>query len=204
MPPFIANYIRRRAMSTGKGRDLFRRIASSSREWGEYLSKWGGLYSCGSTPTINIGCNITDPYLVRIGNNCALSACTLLGHDAVVHLINRAQGLKLDAVGFIDIRDNCFIGHGAIIMPNVRIGPNSVVAAGAVVTKDVPPGTLVGGTPAKVIGNFDDMVERLKKRSAAYPWIDLIEKREGSYDPALEPELRRLRQKHFFESDPAA
>lgn len=199
MPPFIENFIRRRAMKTGKGRNMFRRIARSSQEWGEYMRKWGGLYACGTTPTINVGCNITDPYLVRIGNNCALSACTLLGHDAVVHLINRAQGTKLDAVGAIDIRDNCFIGHGAIIMPNVTIGPNSVVAAGSVVTKDVPPGTLVGGAPAKVIGAFDDMVERLKKRSAAYPWIGLIEQRAGSYDPELEPQLRRMRQQHFFE-----
>jgi acetyltransferase-like isoleucine patch superfamily enzyme len=161
MPPFIENFFRRRAMKTGKGKNMMRRVARSSREWGDYMKQWGGLHSCGTTPTINIGCNITDPYLVRIGNNCALSACTLLGHDAVVQLVNRAQRLKLDAVGFIDIRDNCFIGHGAIIMPNVRIGPNAVVAAGAVVTKDVAPGTLVGGSPAKVIGSFDDMVERI-------------------------------------------
>ncbi len=201
MPPFIANFIRRRAMKTGKGRNLFRRVSRSSREWGDFISKWGGLYSCGATPTINIGCNITDPYLVRIGNNCSLSACTLLGHDAIVHLVNREQGLKLDAVGFIDIRDNSFIGHGAIVMPNVRIGPNSVVAAGSVVTKDVPPGTVVGGAPAKVIGSYDEMVERLKKRSASYPWIGLIEKREGSFDPAMEPTLRKMRTKHFFESD---
>jgi carbonic anhydrase/acetyltransferase-like protein (isoleucine patch superfamily) len=203
MLPFIENFIRRRAMKTGKGRGLFRRVARSSQEWGDYLSKWGGLYSCGTTPTINIGCNITDPYLVRIGNNCALSACTLLGHDAVVHLINRAQGLKLDAVGFIDIRDNSFIGHGAIIMPNVRIGPNAVVAAGSVVTKDVAPGTVVGGAPAKVIGSFDEMVERMKKRSASYPWIDLIEKRQGSFDAELEPRLRKMRAEHFFGNDRA-
>ncbi|MEO5689851.1 MAG: acyltransferase [Burkholderiaceae bacterium] len=204
MPPFIENFIRRRAMKTGKGKNLFRRVAESSREWGDYMAKWGGLYSCGTTPTINVGCNITDPYLVRIGNNCALSACTLLGHDAVVHIVNREQGLKLDSVGFIDIRDNSFIGHGAIIMPNVRIGPNSVVAAGSVVTKDVPPNTIVGGAPAKPIGSYDDMVERLKKRSASYPWIGLIEKRVGGFDAALEPELRRMRVKHFFESEPKA
>ncbi len=191
-------------MRTGKGRDLFRRVARSSREWGDYVAKWGGLYACGTTPTINVGCNITDPYLVRIGNNCALSACTLLGHDAVVHIVNREQGLKLDSVGCIDIRDNSFIGHGAIIMPNVRIGPNSVVAAGSVVTKDVPPNTIVGGAPAKAIGSYDEMVERLKKRSESYPWIGLIEQRAGAFDPMLEPKLRRMRVRHFFESDPQA
>jgi len=200
MPPFIVNFIRRRAMETGKGRGLFRRVARSSQEWGAYLAKWGGLYACGTTPTINVGCNITDPYLVRIGNNCALSACTLLGHDAVVHVINRMHGTKLDAVGCIDIRDNCFIGHGAIVMPRVCIGPNAVVAAGSVVTKDVPPNTVVGGAPAKVIGSFDEMVERLKKRSDAYPWIGLIEQRAGAYDAEMEPMLKKLRVQYFFES----
>lgn len=189
-------------MKTGKGRNLFRRVARSSREWGDYLRLWGGFYSCGDQPTINVGCNITDPYLVRIGNNVSLSSCTLLGHDGIVALVNRAQGTKLDSVGFIDIRDNSFVGHGAIVMPNVRIGPNSVVAAGSVVTKDVPPGTVVGGSPAKVIGSFDEMVDRLRRRSASYPWIGLIEARQGPFDPELEPTLQRMRQKHFFEGEP--
>jgi acetyltransferase-like isoleucine patch superfamily enzyme len=202
MPPFIANLIRKRAMKTGKGRGLFRRIARSGCEWGDYLRLWGGLYACGDKPSINVGCNIADPYLVRIGNNVRLSSCTLLGHDGVVNLVNLAQGTKLDSVGFIDIRDNSFVGHGAIVMPNVRIGPNSVVAAGSVVTKDVPPGSVVGGNPAKVIGSFDDMVDRLKRRSASYPWIGLIEGRQGEFDLELEPILQRMRQKHFFEGEP--
>ena len=203
MPPFIANLIRKVAMKTGKGRGLFRRTAPCGREWGDYLRLWGGLYACGDQPSINVGCNIVDPYLLRIGNNVRLSSCTLLGHDGVVNLVNRAQGTKLDSVGPIDICDNSFVGHGAIVMPNVRIGPNSVVAAGSVVTKDVPPGTVVGGNPAKVIGSFEDMVERLKRRSASYPWIGLVEGREGEFDPELEPTLERMRQEHFFEGDPA-
>jgi acetyltransferase-like isoleucine patch superfamily enzyme len=204
MHPFIANLIRKYAMRTGRGRRFFRRVASSGREWGDYLRLWGGLYACGDEPSINVGCNIADPYLVRIGNNVRLSACTLLCHDGVVNLVNQAQGTKLDSVGFIDIRDNSFVGHGVIVMPNVRIGPNSVVAAGSVVTKDVPPGTVVGGNPAKVIGSFDEMVERLKQRSASYPWISLIERRHGEFDPELEPTLQRVLQKHFFECDPSS
>ena len=44
------------------------------------------------------------------------------------------SGVKLDAVGKIDIRDNVFVGYGAIILRGVTIGPNAIVAAGAVVT----------------------------------------------------------------------
>ena len=43
---------------------------------------------------------------------------------------------------------------------DLRIGPNAIVAAGSVVVKDVPPGTIVGGNPAKVIGKFDDLLNK--------------------------------------------
>ncbi|WP_297286766.1 DapH/DapD/GlmU-related protein [uncultured Brachyspira sp.] len=51
----------------------------------------------------------------------------------------------------ITIKKNVWIGTAAIILPGVSIGENSIVAAGAVVNKDVPSGTIVGGNPAKVI-----------------------------------------------------
>ena len=53
------------------------------------------------------------------------------------------------------IGDNAWIGAGATIMPGVHIGENAVVAGGAVVTKDVPANTVVGGNPAKVIRQID-------------------------------------------------
>ena len=58
--------------------------------------------------------------------------------------------------GKIEICDNVFIGAGATIMYNVTIGSNCIVAAGAVVTKDVPSGSVVAGIPAKVIGSFEE------------------------------------------------
>ncbi|HFI0234335.1 TPA: DapH/DapD/GlmU-related protein [Streptococcus suis] len=61
----------------------------------------------------------------------------------------------------IEIYDNVFLGAHSIIMGGITIGPNAIVAAGSVVTKDVPEGTIVGGNPAKVIGKFD---EYMKKR----------------------------------------
>ena len=60
----------------------------------------------------------------------------------------------------IIIYDNVFLGGNVTLCPGVKVGPNAIVAAGAVVTKDVPPGTIVGGVPARVIGEFDDIVEK--------------------------------------------
>jgi acetyltransferase-like isoleucine patch superfamily enzyme len=54
-------------------------------------------------------------------------------------------------VGAVTLRDGCWIGIGAVILPGVTVGRNAVVAANAVVTKDVPDCTVVGGIPAKII-----------------------------------------------------
>lgn len=51
------------------------------------------------------------------------------------------------------VEDGCWIGFGAVVMSGVKVGKNSIVAAGSVVTRDVPPGSIVGGNPARVISN---------------------------------------------------
>lgn len=180
-------------------RGLFVRFCHpGSLEYGEFLKRHGGLYAVGEQTSINVGINITDPAYLRIGNNCALSACTLLGHDGVVRILNTAYGKKLDSVGKIDILDNSFVGHGAIVMPGVTIGPDSIVAAGSVVSKDVPPGVVVGGVPAKILCTTAELVNRIETRSNSYPWFDLIQKREGAFDAAMEPELKRMRVEYFY------
>lgn len=187
------------AFRSGRWQGAYKRICQpSSREWAEYLRRWGGVAAMGQDVLINLGCNITDPSLVRIGSNVTLSACTLLGHDGVIRILNNRYGKRLDSVGSIDIRDNCFIGHGAIVMPRVTIGPDSIVAAGAVVTKVVPTGVVVGGNPARILCTTEDLVARIESRCAAYPWIDLVRRREGAFDPAMEPVLARMRMDHFF------
>lgn len=186
-------------ISTGRGGSTYKKFCKpNGREWGEFLTRWGKFHSVGTNVHINCGCNVTDPTLVRIGSNVGLSDCTLIGHDGVVALIEVCYGKHLDSVGYIDIHDNCFIGHGAIVMPRVTIGPDSIVAAGAVVTKDVPPGTVVGGNPAKVICSTEELIRRVEERCAAYPWIDLVKQRQGAYDPALEPTLAAQRRQYFF------
>lgn len=186
-------------MSTGRGASLFSRFyRPDSAEWGAYLRRWGGFESVGNDVYINPGCVVTDPAYVRLGNNISLSACVLLGHDATVRILENRFGKKFDSVGPITIHDNCLVGHGAIVMPRVTIGPDAIVAAGAVVTKDVPTGSVVGGNPAKVICSIHDLVRRMEQRSAEYPWMSIIQARQGAYDASVEKELVALRVKHFF------
>ena len=98
---------------------------------------------------------------------------TIIGPVAIGSHVNLAQGitvtalnhnfstpgLRIDQQGVntqpIVIADDVWIGAGAIVLPGVTIGRHSVVAAGAVVTRDVPPGTVVAGVPAKVVKHLN-------------------------------------------------
>ena len=97
---------------------------------------------------------------------------TIIGPVSIGSHVNLAQGIVVTALNhqFLDaskridqqgittrpvvIGDDVWIGANAVVLPGVTVGSHSVVAAGAVVTKDVPPHTVVGGVPAKVIKNI--------------------------------------------------
>lgn len=170
----------------------------SGYEYAELLKKHSKIHSIGNGCAIWPYTNITDPEYTRIGNNVMLTACTILGHDGSIAVLNEAFGVKLDKVGKVDIRDNVFIGHGAIVLPNVIIGPNAIVAAGAVVTKNVPENSIVAGVPARVIGSLDEYVKKLEFETKNLPWYELIQSREGGFDAKLEPDLKKERVKYFF------
>ena len=98
----------------------------------------------------------TEPYLIRIGDHCTVtSGVQFINHDGSCWVV-RAKTPNLQDFGPIVIEDNSFIGINTLILPNVRIGPNAVVAAGAIVTKDVPPNTVAGGIPARILMTLDE------------------------------------------------
>ena len=102
----------------------------------------------------------SEPYLMNIHNNVVVAADVVFHtHDVMEHMFNyMSRDTYKQYIGSIEIFDNCFIGAGSTILYNVKIGPNAIVAAGSVVTKDVPPGTIDGGNPAKVIGSFEKLM----------------------------------------------
>ena len=190
----VQKILRHLAMRYGKFPGLYNKFCNPcSEEYTEFLTRHGNLYAIGSNCSI-LPCTVfTDPAYVRIGNNVHFSSCTLIGHDGSIAMLNRAYNVKLDAVGKIDIGDNVFIGYGAIVLPNVTISSNAIVGAGAVVTKDVAEGDIVAAVPARPINRVEDLVKKLQAQTQRLPWADLINSREGGFDPAIEPQLVQLR-----------
>lgn len=184
---------------TGKYRTLFRKVAKpSSKVWAQYLRLHGGFHQIGDETEINVGAVITDPYLVSIGNNCTLSDCYLIAHDASIRQIENFCGAKVDAVGSIIIEDNRFIGINATILRNVRIGKNSIIAAGSVVVSDIPPNSVAAGVPAKVISDMGSYSNKLSIETQSLPWADIIEKRKGAFDSKVEDLLCSKRSQYFW------
>jgi acetyltransferase-like isoleucine patch superfamily enzyme len=108
---------------------------------------------------------------IKIGKNCVLTGCALIAHDAST---NRALGLNYGEGSItipIVIEDDCFVGYGSIILMGVTIGAGSIVGAGAVVTKDVPPDSVVGGNPARIICSKTNLVDKRKNEIAKHPEI---------------------------------
>lgn len=197
---FVKKLLRYLAMEHGRATKWYLKICQPRNdEYTEFLRRRGRFYSIGEHCLINTDCHVTDPEYVRIGNNVCLSTCTLIGHDGSIAVLNRAYNVRLDSVGKIDIKDNVFVGFGAIILPGVVIGPNAIVAAGAVVTKDVGADQIVAGVPARPIGSVSGLVEKLQRQTNALPWADLISIRDGSYDPTIEAELKAKRVQFFYE-----
>lgn len=194
----IRHQVSRQALNHNRLVGLYRKICQPfGEEWAQYLKRWGGLYHMGDACSINMNVTITDPSYVRLGNNVRLSGCTLFGHDGSVNMVNMAFGLNLDHVGKIDIKDNVFIGHQAIILPGVTIGPNAIVAANSVVTHDVAPNSVVGGTPAKVLCSLEDWIARIQAANRDLPWAAEFAKRHSVLEPES-AELKKARLQAFY------
>lgn len=116
-----------------------------------------------------------EPFLVEIHNNVVISAnVRLITHSAVHEVFNKEENTKnhLCQFGKIVINDNVYIGANAIIMYGVTIGQNCIIAAGAIVTKNIPENSVVGGIPAKFIESYDEA--KLKSLRYSNDFIDCM------------------------------
>lgn len=114
-----------------------------------------------------------DSKLIGLHDNVTVSNnVVFITHDVIYHVLSHMPEYGMEfkqKYACIEVMDNVMIGYGALIMPGVRIGPNAIVAAGSIVTKDVPEGSVVAGNPARVIGTFDNIAEKQKAHSLTAP-----------------------------------
>lgn len=136
---------------------------------------------------VNVGNNVllatkhfpTEPYLVTIGDNCRIAKdVKFFTHGGAWTLRYVFKDENLDFFGKVKIGNNTYIGESSMIMPGVTIGDNCMVAAGSVVVKSVPDNTVVGGNPAKYIGDVKDTYNRMKKYDLGIKKMNLLEKRD--------------------------
>lgn len=114
----------------------------------------------------NILIDETRPSLVTIGDNvCVNKGFTLLTHDWVCAIFKEKYQDFLNSSGAVKIGNNVSFGINCTVLKGVTIGDNTFIAAGSVVTKDIPNNCVAGGIPAKVICSMDDYYEKRKIQS---------------------------------------
>ncbi|HWI74897.1 MAG TPA: acyltransferase [Baekduia sp.] len=105
------------------------------------------------------------PWLIAIGDETVVSfGVTILAHDA-----STRRPLGYTRVAPVSVGARVFIGAGAIILPGVTIGDDAIVGAGSVVRRDVAPGTVVGGNPARPLLETASYLARHRERMARRP-----------------------------------
>lgn len=120
-----------------------------------FYCDYGYNISVGYNVFMNYNCCILDVMPVTLGNRVMLAPNVQI-YTATHPLHARERNSGKEFAKPISIGDDVWIGGGAIICPGVTIGHRVVIAAGAVVTKDVPDDVLVGGNPAKVIKKIEN------------------------------------------------
>ena len=123
-------------------------VPETLRVFPPFYSDFGKNIHVGENVFINACCHFQDHGGVTLGDGCQI------GHNVVFATLN--HGLQPEERGItypapIVLGKNVWVGSNSTILQGVTIGDNAVIAAGAVVTKDVEPDTIVGGVPARFI-----------------------------------------------------
>jgi acetyltransferase-like isoleucine patch superfamily enzyme len=118
-----------------------------------FIQTFGKNITIGKNVFFNTGCSFQDRGGISIGNG------SMIGMNVTIATLNHGLSIETRNITYpspVIIGKNVWIGSNATILPGVTIGDNSVVAAGAVVTKDVPKNTVVAGVPAKVVKEINN------------------------------------------------
>ena len=139
-------------------RELFGSVGENPAVLPSFICDNGRNIHVGDNFLANYNVTILDVDEVRIGNHVMIGPNTLI--STVNHpLTPMGRRKHLSMIKPVMIGNDVWIGGNVTILPGVTIGSNVIVAAGAVVTKDVPDNILVGGVPAKFIKTLENDIE---------------------------------------------
>lgn len=128
------------------------RVPETFRVFPPFYTDFGKNITVGENVFVNACCHFQDHGGVTLGDGCQI------GHNVVFATLNHELAPEKRAITYpapIVLGKNVWVGSNATILQGVTIGDNAVIAAGAVVTKDVAANTIVGGVPAKFIKSLD-------------------------------------------------
>ena len=131
-------------------------VPRSFRVFPPFYADFGKNISVGEGVFINACCHFQDHGGVTLGDGCQI------GHNVVFATLNHEllpERRNVTHPAPIVLGKKVWVGSNATILQGVTIGDNAIVAAGAVVTKDVPANTIVGGVPARVIKRIDESIK---------------------------------------------
>lgn len=128
------------------------KIDESTRIFIPFHTNFGRHITIGKNVFINHACTFLDLGGITIEDDVQIGPKVNLITEN--HPLNPSDRKSLD-LGAVVIKKNVWLGAACIILPNVTVGENSVVAAGAVVTKDVPDNVVVAGVPAKIVKHLN-------------------------------------------------
>jgi len=126
-------------------------------------------------------------FLISIGDQCGFGPdCLILAHDAQMD-----EFLDAARLGRVVIHESCHIGARSIILAGVEIGPRTIVGAGSVVSRSLPPDTVCAGSPAKVICSLEEYLDRHRSRLKERPGFQYLEYDERFLTPERKAALIR-------------
>ena len=137
-----------------------------------YMKKKGIFHSIGERVMITSRKIPLYAKLISIGNNVWIaSGVEFITHDVTHYMLNGMKdGHKYtEKIGCIEIGNNVFIGADVKILYDVKVGDNVIIAAGALVNKDVPSNCVWGGVPARFLCSFEDYLQKRRQFVLEHP-----------------------------------
>ena len=145
---------------------IHRILFSNPKFYIYWLLRKGVIIGKGTWFFGHVKIDVTRPLLVEIGRNCILTdGVIILTHGYDWAVLREKYGEMISSSGKVVLGDNVFVGTQSIILKGIKIGNNTIIGAGSVVTHDIPSDCVAAGNPCKVIMSLD---QYYKKRKSVY------------------------------------